>query len=57
MTPLVRKIAQTPLLWLLVFVPAVPVVEVVNSGAHTLLFLLRPSSQAPSRPRGRTGWT
>ncbi|MCE6951465.1 calcium/proton exchanger [Cereibacter sphaeroides] len=40
MTPLVRKIAETPLLWLLVFVPAVLVVEVVNSGAHTLLFLL-----------------
>jgi Ca2+:H+ antiporter len=39
--PLVlRKIASTPLLWLLAFVPAVLVVEAARPGAHTLLFLL-----------------
>jgi Ca2+:H+ antiporter len=35
-----RTLIQSPLNWLLVFVPAVLVVEQVNPGAHTALFLL-----------------
>jgi Ca2+:H+ antiporter len=37
---LFRKIAGTPLLWFLVFVPVLLAVEVVSPGAHTLLFVL-----------------
>jgi Ca2+:H+ antiporter len=40
MSLLFRKIAETPLLWLLVFVPAVLAVEVAGPEAHTLLFVL-----------------
>jgi Ca2+:H+ antiporter len=40
MSLLVRKIATTPLLWFLVFVPAVLAVEVARPEAHTLLFVL-----------------
>jgi Ca2+:H+ antiporter len=40
MSLLFRKIATTPLLWLLAFVPVVLAVEVINSEAHTLLFVL-----------------
>jgi Ca2+:H+ antiporter len=39
MSVLLKKIAETPLLWLLVFVPVVLALEVANPGAHTLLFL------------------
>ncbi|HET9206278.1 MAG TPA: cation transporter, partial [Burkholderiaceae bacterium] len=40
MRPLLEQIRHTPLLWLLVFVPAVLVVEQVQPQAHTLLFVL-----------------
>jgi Ca2+:H+ antiporter len=40
MTPLIREIRSSPLLWLLIFVPAVFVVEEIWPGAHTLLFVL-----------------
>jgi Ca2+:H+ antiporter len=40
MSLLVRKIATTPLLWFLVFVPVVLAVQVARPGAHTLLFVL-----------------
>jgi Ca2+:H+ antiporter len=40
MSLLFRKIAETPLLWFLVFVPAVLAVEVWRPEAHTLLFVL-----------------
>src|SRR5262245_37113778 len=39
-TPLLRAIRSSPLLWLLVFVPVVFVVEARASGAGTLLFVL-----------------
>src|SRR6201989_1389976 len=37
---LLKEIRQNPLLWMLVFVPAVLVAERVAHSAHTLLFLL-----------------
>jgi Ca2+:H+ antiporter len=37
---LLRKIAKSPLLWLLVFVPLVLAVELAQPEAHTLLFVL-----------------
>jgi Ca2+:H+ antiporter len=40
MTPLLREIYNTPLLWLLVLVPTVLVAETLKPGAHTLLFVL-----------------
>jgi Ca2+:H+ antiporter len=38
--PLLNAIRTTPLLWLLVLVPVVPVAEVLRPDAHTLLFVL-----------------
>ena len=40
MTPLLREMYNTPLLWLLALVPAVLVAEALKPGAHTLLFVL-----------------
>jgi Ca2+:H+ antiporter len=40
MQPLIKEIRQTPLLWMLVFVPAVLVAETVAPHSHTLLFVL-----------------
>src|SRR5215207_4051454 len=40
MAGLVSELRHNPLLWLLVFVPAVFIVQAVNYGAHTLLFAL-----------------
>jgi Ca2+:H+ antiporter len=40
MNPLFKEIRHNPLLWLLVFVPAVFAAERLKSGAHTLLFVL-----------------
>ena len=40
MTALLKELRHNPMLWLLVFVPAVFVVERVNHDAHTLLFVL-----------------
>jgi Ca2+:H+ antiporter len=40
MTALLQEIRRTPLLWLLVFVPAVLVAEHARPQAHTLLFVL-----------------
>jgi Ca2+:H+ antiporter len=38
--PLLNAIRTTPLLWLLVLVPVVPVAEMLRPDAHTLLFVL-----------------
>jgi Ca2+:H+ antiporter len=40
MSPLLKDIRDSPMLWLLAFVPAVLVVEVVSPSAHTALFFL-----------------
>src|SRR5215218_2924004 len=40
MKHLLRQIQHTPLLWMLIFVPAVLVAEKVAPHAHTLLFVL-----------------
>src|SRR5215813_11495511 len=40
MSLLLKEIRNNPLLWLLVFVPAVFVAHKLNPQAHTLLFLL-----------------
>ncbi len=40
MQPLLREIRDTPLLWMLVFVPVVLVAEKVAPHSHTLLFVL-----------------
>jgi len=40
MTAIVSELRRTPLLWLLVFVPAVFVAQAVNPEAHTALFVL-----------------
>lgn len=40
MNPLLRSIRETPLLWMLIFVPAVLIAAKVFSDAHTLLFVL-----------------
>src|SRR6185436_11215216 len=40
MDPLLREIRHTPLLWMLVFVPAVLVAARIVPAAHTLLFVL-----------------
>jgi Ca2+:H+ antiporter len=40
MSPLLREIRHTPLLWMLIFVPAVLVAARVVPAAHTLLFVL-----------------
>src|SRR3954465_3098472 len=37
---LLKEIRHNPLLWLLIFVPAVLVAEKVKPGSHTLLFVL-----------------
>jgi Ca2+:H+ antiporter len=40
MQPLFKEIRHTPLLWMLVFVPAVLATEAVAPDSHTLLFVL-----------------
>jgi Ca2+:H+ antiporter len=40
MKPLLKQIQHTPLLWMLIFVPAVLVAEAVAPHSHTLLFVL-----------------
>jgi hypothetical protein len=40
MQPLLKEIRHTPLLWMLVFVPAVLVAEKAAPHSHTLLFVL-----------------
>src|SRR3977135_2890159 len=40
MYPLLREIRHTPLLWMLVFVPAVLIAARIVPAAHTLLFVL-----------------
>jgi len=40
MQPLLKEIRQTPLLWMLVFVPAVLIAETAAPHSHTLLFAL-----------------
>jgi Ca2+:H+ antiporter len=40
MSPLLKEIRDTPLLWLLVFVPVVFVAQKLRPDAHTLLFVL-----------------
>jgi Ca2+:H+ antiporter len=40
MNVLLKEIRHNPLLWLLLFVPLVFVIQKVNHGAHTLLFVL-----------------
>jgi Ca2+:H+ antiporter len=40
MKPLLREIRRTPLIWLLVFVPAVLAAEQLAEGSQTLLFVL-----------------
>ena len=40
MQPLFKEIRHTPLLWMLIFVPAVLVAETVAPHSHTLLFVL-----------------
>jgi len=40
MTPLLKETRDTPLLWLLVFVPMLFVAQKLRPGAHTLLFVL-----------------
>ena len=40
MQPLFKEIRQTPLLWMLVFVPTVLVAEAAAPHSHTLLFVL-----------------
>ena len=40
MNLLIREIRHSPLLWLLVFVPALFVVQRLKPGSHTLLFVL-----------------
>ena len=40
MNPLLREIRHTPLLWMLIFVPAVLIAARIAPAAHTLLFVL-----------------
>jgi Ca2+:H+ antiporter len=40
MKPLLKQIQHSPLLWMLIFVPAVLVAEAVAPHSHTLLFVL-----------------
>jgi len=40
MNPLLREIRETPLLWMLIFVPAVLITATVAPTAHTVLFVL-----------------
>src|SRR5438445_8136179 len=40
MSPLLREIRRTPMLWMLIFVPAVLIAARVVPTAHTLLFVL-----------------
>ncbi len=40
MKPLFKEIQHNPMLWLLVFVPAVFAAQIIKPGAHTLLFVL-----------------
>src|SRR4051795_2583242 len=40
MNPLLREIRYTPLLWMLIFVPAVLIAARIVPAAHTLLFVL-----------------
>src|SRR5882762_9606539 len=40
MNALLREIRHTPLLWMLIFVPAVLVAETIAPASHTLLFVL-----------------
>ena len=57
---LLQEIRHQPLLWLLVFVPAVFAVEALQPGSHTLLFLLSVLAIVPlaallSHPQHFTG--
>jgi Ca2+:H+ antiporter len=47
MTPLIEDSRQTPLLWLLVLVPAVLAARIIYPDAHTLLFLLSIAAIVP----------
>src|SRR5512139_3910731 len=47
MHAVLKEIRHNPMLWLLVFVPAVLAAEHLNPGAHTLLFLLSVLAIAP----------
>ena len=47
MKPLLSEIRHNPLLWLLVFVPALFVAQQLNPAAHTLLFVLSILSVVP----------
>src|SRR3954467_5819390 len=40
MKPLLNEIRHTPLLWMLIFVPAVLIAEMAAPHSHTLLFVL-----------------
>src|SRR5438309_6617375 len=40
MSPLLREIRRTPMLWMLIFVPAVLIAAKIVPAAHTLLFVL-----------------
>jgi Ca2+:H+ antiporter len=46
-TLILKEIRQTPLLWLLILVPAVLVAQVVAPEAHTLLFVLSVGAIVP----------
>ena len=59
MQPLLKEIRHTPLLWMLVFVPAVLVAETVAPHSYTLLFVLAVLAivplATPPEPRDRGG--
>src|SRR5262245_2343349 len=45
--PLLREIRSNPLLWMLVFVPALFIAEMTHSASHTVLFLLSVAAIVP----------
>ena len=47
MKPVLKQIQHTPLLWMLIFVPAVLVAETVAPHSHTLLFVLSVLATVP----------
>ncbi|MET4800767.1 calcium/proton exchanger [Bradyrhizobium sp. LB11.1] len=47
MTPLLQEVRRSPLLWMLVFVPAVFGTELIAPSAHTALFLLAVAAIVP----------
>src|SRR5207248_4826286 len=47
MSPLLREIRRTPMLWMLIFVPAVLIAARVVPTAHTLLFVLAVLATVP----------